>query len=293
MGKTIISWATHTVNPVHGCSKPAAVPDNEYTRGLVVDSRWRKSGSSAECAHCYAEALSNRRGWTPAPWLEANEDVNITPHLERIKEFARVPVKPVSLPPSQRERFFVCSMADIFHRAVPDEFLHRIFAAMIASPHIYQVLTKRPERAANWPGPWPENIWLGTSCGHEVTKWRIDALRDSGARTRFVSMEPLLTPMLPLDLRGIGQVIVGGESGPGYRPMRMEWARDVRDTCADQGVAFFYKQDAAFRTETRCYLVEPDGSCWQWRQFPGELTPPLRVEPDSSRYHEEKFAILA
>lgn len=292
MGETIISWATHTVNPVHGCSKPAAVPDNEYTSGIVCDPRWRKSGSSPECAHCYAEALSNRRGWTPAPWLEANESVNITPKPERMREFAKVPVKPVHLPPSQRQRFFVMSMADLFHRCIPDGFLRDLFAAFARTPHIYQVLTKRPERAAKWPGPWPENIWLGTSCGHEVTHWRMDALRDSGAQTRFVSMEPMLTPMPGLNLAGIHQVIVGGESGPGYRPMRMEWARDVRDQCAKANVAFFYKQDAAFRTETRCYLVEDDGRCMQYRQFPGELSPPLEVPPASERYHAEKFAIL-
>ena len=287
MGKTIIGWATRTANVVTGCSKPAAVPraglqllaeEDENTGAITrVASKWTRSGTSPECVRCYAEGLSLRRGWSAKPWTEANASQNVILHPDRLKEFRRAKVKPESLPPSKRERFFVCSMGDIFHREVPDAFLHETWDWMLRFPHIYMLLTKRPDRAAKWPGPWPANIWLGTTCGHPMTKWRLGYLRRSRAQTRFLSMEPLLASMLPINLTGIHQVIVGGESGSGWRPMKMEWAREVRDTAGDQGVAFFYKQDAAYRTETRPYLVEEDGRCVQYRQFPGEFTPPRQV----------------
>jgi protein gp37 len=297
MGQTIISWATHTTNVVHGCSKPAAVPPEHHelaqsVAGVEIGRQWTKSGTSPECIRCYAENLSNRRGWTPEPWLEKNEAGNIILRPERFRDFRVVPVVDPKLPPSFRKRFFICSMGDIFHRRVPDSHLRALWTEMLKHEHVYMLLTKRPDRAAEWPGPWPENIWLGATCGHPVTKWRIEFLRRSQAKVRFVSMEPLLAPMAPLNLAGIHQVIVGGESGSGYRPMKMEWARDVRDECVRQGSAFFFKQDAAFRTESRCYLVEQDGSCWQWRQFPGELTPPKQVDPDSPKKHAELFPVI-
>lgn len=266
MQKTIISWATHTENVVHGCSKPIERDPTTGRRFL-----------SPECDHCYAETLSKRRGWTPLPWTEQNEAANITLKIERIANLRKLAVKPISNPPSERERIFICSMGDIFHRVVPDAFLDQLFAAMAATPHIYQLLTKRPERAAQWPGPWPAHVWLGTTCGSSRTKFRIDHLKRSAAKVRFISAEPLLDSLLPLDLAGVDQVIVGGESGGGYRPMNMRWAREIRDACEDQGVAFFMKQDASFRTETRCYLVEEDGRRLEYRQFPGEMTPPVEV----------------
>jgi protein gp37 len=225
-------------------------------------------------------------------WVEqyAKENVRLRP--EKMREFRQAPVKQVNLSPSQRERFFVCSYGDIFHELIPDTFLKELFAAMVASPHIYILLTKRPERAAEWPGPWPDHIWLGTTCGHEITKWRLEFLRRSAAKVRFVSMEPLLTPMLPIDLDGIHQVIVGGESGGKRRPFEMEWAREVRDACADQGTAFFFKQDSDFHTERRPYLVERDGTCWKYEQYPGELTPAVQVEPENEKKHKELFPIL-
>jgi protein gp37 len=300
--KTIIAWASYTVNPSHGCSKPAAAPleaildlnafdttlkDRLYPHGIPL--KWGKPDTSLECSRCYAELLSNRRGWTPKPWLEANAEENLTLRPERFREFTKVKVKDVTLPPSQRERFFVCSMSDVFHKLIPDEHIHRMLDAMAATPHIYQVLTKRPERAYNFPHSWPANIWLGTTCGHPITKWRLEYLRRSLAKTRFVSMEPLLDSMLPLDLTGIDQLIIGGESGAGYRKMEMSWAREMRDLCAETKTAYFYKQDAAFVTERRCYLMETDGRCLQYRQFPGELTAPVEVQPDNAAYHRTLF----
>ena len=104
-------------------------------------------------------------------------------------------------------------MEDIFHRLVPDSFLEELWTYMVSLPHIYQILTKRADRLARWPGTWPPHIWAGVTADHPMTKWRINALRDSGAAVKFISMEPLVDSMLPLNLKGIDQVIVGGKSG--------------------------------------------------------------------------------
>jgi protein gp37 len=106
---------------------------------------------------------------------------------------------------------------------------------------------------------------------------RIETLRECGAQTKFISYEPALGPLGDVDLTGYHWLICGGESGPGYRPMRIEWAREARDIAVAQGLAFFMKQDSAFLTETRPYLVEADGSRWQWRQFPGEKVAPRKL----------------
>jgi protein gp37 len=267
MGKTIISWATYTVNLVSGCSKP-----------IETDSLTNKRFISPECVRCYAESMSLRRGWSTKPWTEANAAENVRLRPERLRDIRRIVVRPPVLPPSLRERIFICSMGDIFHDQVPDSFLREMWDVLIATPHIYQLVTKRPERAAKWPGPWPDHIWLGATCGTPKTAHRVDALRDSGAKVRFVSGEPLLEDMRRPNMAGIHQWIVGGESGSGFRPMNMQWARDLRDQCKDEGVAYFFKQDAAYVTETRPWLVERDGTANYWRQFPGELAPPVPVE---------------
>ena len=282
MNDTIIAWATKTLNLVSGCSKP--IETNTVTGKRFI---------SPECVNCYAETLSLKRTWTAKPWTEPNEAANVRLRPERFREIGRLPVINPRLPPSERERIFICSMGDIFHRLVPDEFLHTLFDDwLIPYQHIYMLLTKRAERASQWQGPWAKHIWLGTSCGHKDTKFRIDHLRKSKATVRFVSAEPLLTSLMPLDLTGIDMVIVGGESGSNHRPMKMEWAREIRDACVEQGVAYFHKQDEHFMTEKRCYLVETDGTCKQYRQFPGELAAPIIVQPDSDRYHREHFPIL-
>jgi alkylated DNA repair dioxygenase AlkB len=123
-----------------------------------------------------------------------------------------------------------------------------------------------------------------------ITKWRLEFLRRSAAKVRFVSMEPILDSMLPLNLDGINQVIVGGESGRARRPFNMRWAREVRDACAAAEAAFFFKQDSELQTERRPYLVEQDGTCWEYRQYPGELTPPTHVQPERQR--NEVFSII-
>jgi protein gp37 len=244
---TLISWTDETWNPVTGCSRV-----------------------SEGCRNCYAERLSLRFGWSKKPWTSANAAVNVRCHADRLE---------IPLRLKRPSRIFTNSMSDMFHPQVPDAFLARIFDVMTKTPqHAYQILTKRPERAAEWPGPWTQNIWMGTSIEDAKVVNRADHLRRCDAHVRFISAEPLLGPLMPaLDLTGIDWVIVGGESGPGFRPMDHAWARALRDECVRRKVAFFFKQDAAFRTETRPYLVEADGSLWEWRQYPGALNPPKQV----------------
>ena len=242
MNQTNISWATTTWNPVHGCSKV-----------------------SPGCDRCYAETLSLRRGWTKLPWTGENaaENVKVKPHKLREPYTWKEP-----------SRIFVNSMSDMYHPQIPDDYIAEVFAVMNdCSQHVFQILTKRPRRAAKWAGEWTENIWQGTSIESPKYLYRIDQLRECQAKTRFLSLEPLLEDLGELKLDGIHWVIVGGESGKGYRPMDHAWARDIRDQCVDKGVAFFFKQSAAYRTEMGTELQETDGSKTVWQQFPDTFTP--------------------
>ena len=292
MNKTSISWATQSLNVVHGCSKPPAAPPAAFALPKEIftafypcgiEEKWTRPNRSPECFRCYAEKLSNEEEWTPQPWLECHAEENVQLHPERFREIGKLPVRPVNLPPSERERIFICSMGDLFHELVPDAFLRELWDWLLKFPHIYQLLTKRIDRAAAWPGPWPDHIWLGTTCGHPVSKWRIEYLRRSKAKVRFLSAEPLLASLLPINLDGIHQVIVGGESGDRYRKMEVAWARELRDECARLGVAYFFKQDCSLKAGARPCLVEADGRCMQYRQFPGEMTAPIEVRPSKKR----------
>ena len=243
MNETKISWASVTWNPVHGCSKV-----------------------SAGCDNCYAETLSLRMGWTKKEWTgdNAKENVQLKPH--KLKE-------PYKL--KEPSRVFVNSMSDLFHPLVPSEYIEKVFAVMHDLPqHVFQILTKRPRRAARWQGEWTENIWQGTSVENRKTLFRIDQLRECQAQTRFLSLEPLLEDLGELNLDGIHWVIVGGESGKGYRPMEHAWARAIRDQCVEKGVAFFFKQSAAYRTEMGTELEEADGTKTSWQQFPDTMPKP-------------------
>jgi protein gp37 len=170
-------------------------------------------------------------------------------------------------------------MSDMFHPLIPDDYLRQMWDVMLDLPqHTFQVLTKRPERAAQWQGPWPQHIWQGTSVEDRKAKKRIDTLRQCGAAIRFLSCEPLLEDLGMLDLSGIHWVIVGGESGPHYRPMDHAWARSIRDQCVTQGVAFFFKQSAARLTERGTRLIEEDGTSTEWRQYPDtHISEPLQL----------------
>jgi protein gp37 len=222
--KSAIEWTEATWNPVTGCSKV-----------------------SPGCAHCYAETISLRFGWSPKPWTPENAAANVALHPERLDQPLRW----------RRPRMiFVNSMSDLFHELVPVRFVEDVFDVMAeASWHTFQVLTKRPDRARvvlrdihGSAEPLP-NVWLGVSIENTRFTWRADVLRQLPATVRFISAEPLLGSLFeesrrgrPLDLGDIDWLIAGGESGPHHRPVDVRWLRELRDGCADAGVAFFFKQ---------------------------------------------------
>ncbi len=210
-----IEWTEATWNPVTGCTKV-----------------------SPGCAHCYAETFAERFRGVPGHPYEFGFDLQLRP--ERLE---------LPLTWKRPRLIFVNSMSDLFHSGVPDDFVLSVFDTMRrAHWHTFQLLTKRPERAAHIRErllPWPGNVWMGASVESQRWTCRVDALREIPAATRFLSCEPLLGP-LELDLTGVHWVIAGGESGPGARRMLPEWAESVRDQCVGAGVPFFFKQWGAF-----------------------------------------------
>ncbi|MHB0884511.1 MAG: DUF5131 family protein [Bacillota bacterium] len=209
--KSSIEWTQGTWNPLTGCSKV-----------------------SAGCKHCYAERLATRLQSMGNPHY--SNGFELTLHEDSL-----------DLPLKWRrpQTIFVNSMSDLFHEDVPLSFILRVFEVMQkASWHRFQVLTKRSQRLASLNNylTWPPNVWMGVSVEDEPVKSRIDDLRKSGARVKFLSVEPLLGPLGTMDLRNIDWVIVGGESGPGARAMDPSWVSDVRDQCQAADVAFFFKQ---------------------------------------------------
>jgi protein gp37 len=209
-----IEWTEMTWNPVTGCTK-----------------------LSQGCKHCYAERLS-QRFWKDRAFTDVlvHED-----RLEQPKRWRRP------------RTIFVNSMSDLFHEAVPASFIERVFAVMSECPqHTFQVLTKRADRLAELAPqlPWPANVWMGVSVEDTRVVDRIDRLRNVPAAVRFLSLEPLIGPLNRLELGGIDWVIVGGESGPGARPMELAWVESILRQCRSAGVAFFFKQWGGVRKST-------------------------------------------
>lgn len=202
---------------------------------------------SPGCKHCYAETFAERFRGVPGHSYEHGFDFRLVP------EALGIPLKW-----KRPRRIFVDSMSDLFHESVPNDYLADVFEVMAQCPlHTFQCLTKRPERAREWfgwieehaligvpsAGIWPlPNVWLGTSVERDDYLDRIQTLRWTPAAVRFLSLEPLLGPLHDINLRGISWVIVGGESGPGARPMSLSWVRDIIDQCRRAGVACFVKQ---------------------------------------------------
>ena len=238
-----IEWTDATWNPVTGCSKV-----------------------SPGCAHCYAETLSRRFGWTPESWTPANAALNVRMRPERLEQ-----------PLGWREprMVFVNSMADLFHELVPFEYVDRVFTVMAATPrHTYQILTKRPERMKSFASRWLRthreplpNVWLGVSIENDRWAGRAELLRETPAAVRFISAEPLLGPLQDLDLSRIDWLIVGGESGPRHRPIDPEWPRDLRDRAIAAGVAFFFKQWGGRTPKSGGRLL--DGR--EWSEIPARV----------------------
>lgn len=180
------------------------------------------------------------------------------------------------------QMIFVNSMSDLFHRDVPLDFILRVFDVMRqAHWHTFQVLTKRSERLLALDGAidWPANVWMGVSVERQDYTFRIDHLRATHAQVKFLSLEPLLGPLLALDLTGIDWVILGGESGPGARPLDPAWVTDVRDQCLAAGVPFFFKQWGGVRKKRAGRTLE--GRTWD--EMPTKKITPLQLGPVTGR----------
>lgn len=236
-----IEWTEATWNPVTGCSKV-----------------------SPGCRSCYAEAMATRlKRMGSARYVNG---FDVTLHSDLIELPLRW-MKPRVI--------FVNSMSDLFHESVPTEFIADVFEVMArAQHHTFQVLTKRPERAARLAValPWPENVWMGTSVEDRRRFDRIGFLRSIPAKVRFLSLEPMLESLPALPLDGIQWVIVGGESGRRPRPIAKEWVCDVRDQCERAGVAFFFKQWGG--SNKKRAGRELDGRTWDEMPDPRRLLSP-------------------
>jgi protein gp37 len=175
---------------------------------------------------------------------------------------------------------FVNSMSDLFHPDVPNSFIEDVFQVMVDTPrHTYQVLTKRSQRLAEVAKqlPWPTNVWMGVSVESDRYAFRANHLRQVPAAVRFISAEPLLGPLASLNLERIDWVIAGGESGPGARPMHPRWAKDIRDRCVQEDVAFFFKQWGAWKPE-RSISATPVSISGKLLEFmPGKSEPDAAV----------------
>lgn len=206
-----IEWTESTWNPVTGCTK-----------------------ISPGCKHCYAERMAKRlKAMGQANYANGFE-LTLQPHALELPLTWKRP-----------QTIFVNSMSDLFHKDVPLAFIRRVFEVMgEANWHQYQVLTKRAERVEELSKklPWQPHIWMGVSVENAKYAYRIEHLRNTGAHIKFLSIEPLLGAIPGMDLRGIDWAIVGGESGPGARPMDPAWVTDIRDQCVRARVPFFFKQ---------------------------------------------------
>jgi protein gp37 len=206
-----IEWTESTWNPVTGCTK-----------------------ISAGCQNCYAERMAKRLHAMGVANYRNGFEVTLHPHVLN---------KPLSW--KQPQAIFVNSMSDLFHESVPDDFIQQVFDVMRkASWHRFQVLTKRSERLLhiNQSIDWPENVWMGVTVENADCMYRIEHLRNTRAFIKFLSLEPLLGPLHDMNLINIDWVITGGESGPGARPIKVDWARDIRDQCVKSKTPFFFKQ---------------------------------------------------
>jgi protein gp37 len=232
-----IEWTDTTWNPVTGCTK-----------------------ISAGCDNCYAERFAERfRGVKGHPF-ETGFDLTLRP--ERLKQ---------PLDWKRPRMIFVNSMSDLFHKKIPQAFVSSVFDTMEkADWHTYQILTKRSSLMQRFINsryqcrPAPPHLWFGVSVENAQATSRIAHLRKANATLRFLSIEPLIAPVGRLDLDDIAWVIVGGESGWGARPMKTEWALDVRDQCVDAGVPFFFKQWGGRSPKAAGRLLEGR----EWNEFP-------------------------
>ena len=237
--KSSIEWTDSTWNPVTGCTKV-----------------------SPGCKHCYAETFAERWRGVPDHPYQQGFDLRLWP--DRID---------LPLTWKKPRTIFVNSMSDLFHENVSASFVQRVFSTMeMASWHTFQILTKRSERLANLAPKlnWPPNVWMGVSIETDGYLTRADHLRMVPAAVRFLSLEPLLGPLGIINLADIHWVIVGGESGPGARPLDGKWVREIRKQCRAAGVPFFFKQWGGVQKKRNGRLL--DGRTWD--QMPAATDTP-------------------
>lgn len=224
-----IEWTESTWNPVTGCTK-----------------------LSPGCEHCYAERMARRLHNMGQP--NYRNGFTVTAHEHTLE---------LPLRWRKSRMVFVNSMSDLFHEDVSSAFISRIFQVMQqAAQHQFQILTKRAERleALAKTLPWPDNVWMGVTVEKAEYSWRIDSLRRTPAKVRFLSLEPLLGPLPDLVLTDIDWVIVGGESGPGARPMEESWVKDIKRQCQQSRTPFFFKQWGGTNKKKAGRLL--DGRTW-------------------------------
>jgi protein gp37 len=213
MATTKIEWTESTWNPVTGCTK-----------------------LSSGCKFCYAEAMAKRLQSMGQEKYQNGFELTI--HPDTLNE-------PYNW--KKPKMIFVNSMSDLFHKDVPVEYIRKIFTVMRNNPqHVFQILTKRADVLAYYDSEgwleWSHNIWMGVTVEDSSVTQRIDYLRNTGARVKFLSCEPLLTSLPNLNLQNIDWLIVGGESGRTPRPIKEEWVLNIQDQCLSQSVAFYFKQ---------------------------------------------------
>lgn len=241
--KSRIEWTEATWNPTVGCTK-----------------------ISPGCKHCYAEAMSKRLQAMDTPGYENGFKLTVLP--ERLEE------------PLRRKRptiYFVNSMSDLFHKNVPNDYIDQVFDVISRCPqHTFQILTKRAERLSGYfrDKVAPVNAWLGVSV--EDRKYglpRIDLLRQVNAHIRFLSIEPLIEDLGKIDLTDIHWVIVGGESGPKARPMKIEWVESIQKQCKKQKIQFFFKQWGGWGADGKRRSKKANGRLLAGRTWNGMPTP--------------------
>lgn len=246
MKKSKIEWTDETWNPTTGCSKV-----------------------SAGCKYCYAEVMARRLKAMGTPGYENGFEFSLMP--DRLNQ---------PLQKKKPTKYFVNSMSDLFHEEMPYPFLDKILDVIAQTPrHIYQILTKREDRMRDYfsTRSIPQNIWLGVTVENKKSGLpRINKLRDLNAAIKFLSVEPLLEDLGTINLEGIDWVIVGGESGVKARPMKPEWALNVKKQCEEQNVSFFFKQwgtwgaDGVKRSKKNNGRVLDGG---EWNEYPDYSIP--------------------
>lgn len=245
-----IEWTESTWNPVTGCTK-----------------------ITAGCANCYAFTMAKRLHSMGNPRYKNRFDVTLHEDL-------------ITLPFKWKKpkMIFVNSMSDLFHEKVPDEFIKKVFETMNRTPrHTYQILTKRSKRLLELAPflNWTQNIWQGVTVENDSVVNRIYDLELIPAHIRFLSLEPLIGPLYQIELKGIHWVIVGGESGPISRLMKIEWVREIRDRCIEQQIPFFFKQWGGIRKHITGRILDNR----TWDEYPNTSYIPFKqLEPDKQAF---------